>query len=482
MAKLSNNNFFIEIENTSLSPISIDAMIKTRRNQEKNITPELALDILRYTNHLGNIKPILKEIQKLPLEEQLKYKEFVLSAISHRMCSQEVTNILVKLALDGDYIQEFMDTNSHTKLYFPQTCKAINIHHRSKSNEDFSSYDTLISRSNYNYRPSIEIEKCILPSYISLPNCSKISLTNNNYDNVKEMCFSSVEEISFNHQSVSQFPDKIDLSSCRKATFFYSNLSGLKSIKVPNNMILEITGCCYLPEIMHLNDLSTVDIHSAFNTTKELIVENTNVVSLDSSTRLPKKITIKNSKRVCLNAIDFDIEELNLENITAISLCSKREQRGDSKENPPETLDLSTCQTITFQNFPLGKIKELKFGDFHPVVDLQYAKSMPKVLDLSGVKRVNLDCANFQGLEKIIFAKNSRISLTKTFNLPKKLDISMCEYVDMFNCDLTGVEEITFLNSEQKNTLLEKNQTFSGKIKYTASTITQIKETSHIEM
>ncbi|MBQ2882308.1 MAG: hypothetical protein IJE43_00820, partial [Alphaproteobacteria bacterium] len=66
MAKLSNNNFFIEIENTSLSPISIDAMIKTRRNQEKTITPELALDILRYTNHLGNIKPILKEIQKLP--------------------------------------------------------------------------------------------------------------------------------------------------------------------------------------------------------------------------------------------------------------------------------------------------------------------------------------------------------------------------------------------------------------------------------
>lgn len=331
-------------------------------------------------------------------------------------------------------------------------------------------YDTLISYNSQSNN-NLELARCTLPTYVSLPNLHHLRLVDNNYDKLKTINIENVERISFEHQSTYRLPEKLDLSPCCRATFFECDLTGVKSIITSPKMILEIKGGGNLPEQLYFKDLKSVAIHSCFRTTKELYIENSQSVSLNSSTRVPQKITIKNSKSVRMDAIDFDIEELNLENIQYISLGEKKFQRADSKKNPPEILDLSSCKEIRFQSFPLSKIKELKFGKHHTVVDLEYAISMPKVLDLRGAKKVMLNYANCCGLKEIKFAKGSVVHLTGAYNLPKKLDISMCNCVDMFDCDLTNVEEITFLNEEQKEALISSNQTFNGKIKYSTSTI-----------
>lgn len=467
---ISNIQHFVDIENKSISPIQIDAWIKTRRNAEKIITPEFALEILKRTNNFANIKVVVKEIQKLPKEKQLEYKDFVLSAVSSRMQTEQTLEALCQLAIDGDYLQEFIDENTNSKIYFSKTCRTKQINNTNPSEQDFSTYDTLVCYSQRVGLLSSTIEKCTLPQYVSFVNLKEINLIDNNYNNSKEINFSSISRINISHQT-SILPEELDFSSCQKVRFSFCDLSSIKTLQMPPQTTLSIQGCWNLPQTMLLQNLTTLTIASHFNTTEELIIDKCNQVSLSSSTRVPKNIIIKNCKSVKLEAIDFNIKELNLENIQYISLCKKQFGRSDSKEIPPKTLDLSSCNEIIFQNFPLGKIKELKFGTNHESVDLQYAKSMPKVLDLRGAKKVMLNYANCCGLKEIKFAKGSVVHLTGAYNLPKKLDISMCNCIDMFDCDLTNVEEITFLNEEQKEALIPSNQTFNGKIKYSTSTI-----------
>ena len=468
MTLIHDNKYFIAIENNSFSPIQIDAWIKTRRNTEKTITPAFALEILQKTNNLANIKTVIKEIQKLPIEKQLEYKDFVLSAVSYRTQSKQIMDNLYQLALDGNYLDDFTEEQTNKKIYFPRSCKTKNIKTLYQIEKDLSNYDTLAAYDSFIGVSSCEIQKCTLPQFISFLNYREVKLTNNNYDNTKEIKFNDISKVTIAHQ-YTKIPEELDFSTCFNVTLFQCNLANLKTIKTDplNTSTLKITGCQNLPQKLHFYCLTSLSIAASFNTTDELIIEDCNNVSLSSSTRIPKKITIRNSQNVNLDAIDFDINELTLENIEHISLCKRKLQRADSKENPPSVLDLSTCDDIIFQHFPLGKIKELKFGSSHKSIDLKYSKSMPEVLDLSGAQIVHLDYANCEGLKEIKFGKNSTISLTNAYNLPKKLDISMCGYVDMFSCDLSNIEEIILSNPEQKKNNLNDNPTFKGKIKYT---------------
>ena len=464
---ISNIQHFVDIENKSISPIQIDAWIKTRRNAEKIITPEFALEILKRTNNFANIKVVVKEIQKLPKEKQLEYKDFVLSAVSSRMQTEKTLEALCQLAIDGDYLQEFIDENTNSKIYFTKTCRTKQINNTNPSEQDFSTYDTLVCYSHRVGLLSSTIEKCTLPQYVSFVNLKEINLINNNYSNTTEINFGPTTKVSISHQE-SKLPEELDFRSCAKVCFFFCDLSSLKTLHIAPQSTIQIQGCRNLPQTMEFQDLRALSIASGFNTTEELIIDKCNQVSLSSSTRIPKKITIKNCKSVKFDAIDFNIKELILENIDHITLCKKQFSRSDSKEIPPKILDLSSCNEIIFQNFPLSKIKELKFGTNHESVDLQYAKSLPKVLDLSGANIVHLDYANCTGSKELKFGKNSIIHLSNATNLPKKLDLSMCSSVDMYQCDLSNVEEITLTNEDQKISILNDNPTFKGKIKYTA--------------
>ncbi len=459
MAKLSNNNFFIEIENTSLSPISIDAMIKTRRNQEKTITPELALDILRYTNHLGNIKPILKEIQKLPLEEQLKYKEFVLSAISHRIHSEQTQKVLYTLASNLGYEDVFESIDEIPKLYFPISCKVFECTDSNYQNENFSQYDTILRHNKI----IINFVKCILPQYVSLVNVDNILFLDCDFDNTREINFATSESIQF--QECQKLPQKIDASQNTNLDFWNCNLSDVREIITAPQMSLKIRLSTNLPKNIHLKDLCLLQISSYLDKTEELIIEDTQKVYLEGTTNTPIKISITNASEVNFTSAYYNIKELNLKNIKNIYFNENRDIKENSTIIFPETLDLSTCDEIIFKNFPLGEIKELKFGKKHHRVNLERSISMPKSLDLSGAEQVFLAYANCQGLEEIKFAQNATISLYQTHNLPKKLDVSMCKDIKATDCDFSGVEQIIAKNQEQISIIL-KNPTFKGKVKY----------------
>ena len=75
----------VKIDNKDMDAFKIENWINETRDANGGvISPEFAMEILSKTNFYGHIKLIVNSIEKLPVEEQKKYKDFVLAAIDER--------------------------------------------------------------------------------------------------------------------------------------------------------------------------------------------------------------------------------------------------------------------------------------------------------------------------------------------------------------------------------------------------------------
>lgn len=121
---------FVPIDNMTDSEIKLDGWIKDVRNhsKDKKITPEFAMEVLRKTNHSGNLRVILINIgdKCKSVKERLEYKEFVLSAIEGREHKSEIREYLYELAKEGGYIDEFKKADKKPKVYGSKDCYALN--------------------------------------------------------------------------------------------------------------------------------------------------------------------------------------------------------------------------------------------------------------------------------------------------------------------------------------------------------------------
>jgi hypothetical protein len=73
---------FVDIINPK-GVIETDILYKEKRKANGGkVSPEIAMEMLSYTNNFANVKVILKEIERLESKEnRLAFKEFVLSCV-----------------------------------------------------------------------------------------------------------------------------------------------------------------------------------------------------------------------------------------------------------------------------------------------------------------------------------------------------------------------------------------------------------------
>lgn len=114
---------FFEITNKDLSVTQIGEVIVEKK--KNGLTPENAIEILGMTNHYTHIKSVIAEINKLPKEERLAYKDFVVGAVDSRKTSDENYGQLLRLADEGDYYLEFRTSNTKEKCYKEKTAQAV---------------------------------------------------------------------------------------------------------------------------------------------------------------------------------------------------------------------------------------------------------------------------------------------------------------------------------------------------------------------
>ena len=117
---------FVEIENRDMNEHNVDKWIKlTRKDSGDIISPEFAMKILSKTNHIANIKTVLKNIKaqcvdenkKLVLELVLPYREFILSCVDGREQSEMIMSDLIELAEACGCKEELETINNNEKVY-----------------------------------------------------------------------------------------------------------------------------------------------------------------------------------------------------------------------------------------------------------------------------------------------------------------------------------------------------------------------------
>ena len=92
-------NMFVAIDNTDMNVYQVDRWIKDTRDADRDIiTPEFAMEVLSKTNHIANIKTVIRNIKaqcidenkKLVPELVLPYRDFILSCVDGREQSKMV--------------------------------------------------------------------------------------------------------------------------------------------------------------------------------------------------------------------------------------------------------------------------------------------------------------------------------------------------------------------------------------------------------
>ena len=78
---------------------------------------EDAIEILGMTNHYAYINSVIRIISKLPKEEQLNYKDFVIGAVDGRETSKAIYERLQAFADEYGYSDEFILAKNKEKIY-----------------------------------------------------------------------------------------------------------------------------------------------------------------------------------------------------------------------------------------------------------------------------------------------------------------------------------------------------------------------------
>ena len=223
---------FVKIDNCK-NVYEIDALIKKTRD-DKAISPEFALDVLRMGNYYGNIKKLLRCIEDLDESEWGKYKGFALSCVYKREVSVECFDILCKLAKAGDYEDLLKKINAGEKIYGVKCCKVC--YRKGKYiQEDLSNYDVL----HHQCDGDVVVWEAKLPKVVDFSECKKcIDFKMTDCADVEKFLFDeNVERVRFiqiKNEALGKkgsFPRVLDLRAAKQVAFDQCSFEDVDEIK-----------------------------------------------------------------------------------------------------------------------------------------------------------------------------------------------------------------------------------------------------------
>ncbi len=455
---------FVPIINAEIGAIQIDAYIKQYRNLYKAISPEFAHSVLEKTNHIANIKIILGYIQNLPEEEQLKYKDFVISAIEGREQSPNNLSILEQLATKGGYKKEFDEANKKEKLYeVSDSCgtyvttseelidainqRAPNIIARIDCKDymvviDHIDFRNVKELKIYNER-MLRLPKNNLPEFLNLSQCSSVTdLDYMDFSNVKKISLSKACSIS----EIKEFPEEVDVSQCEELRIIKSNLSNINFSKMKKLRRIILKEAYNFQENLDFSECIKVDIEDCnLEKVKEIILsEKTKEISLCLSENIPENIDVSMCDIVKLAGCNLT----NIKNLKFKNGSRVRFDGGGKETILPSDLDVSKCDYVNFRFCDMSGLTNLRFKDGAEVV---LGKILPQDLDISNCSSVETHVDHLALIEKTKFKDCKKIKFQGYFPEMYVLDLRAFQIVDLETCQLKLIKKIKFQKGSDVN-------------------------------
>lgn len=486
---------FVKIDNQKIDVFELDKWINRTRDatEDKKISPEFAMEILKKTNHYAVIKKVLKDIKtkNKTNEELLPYKEFILSCVDGRETSPNALEMLQELAEKGGFKKEFDVINKKDKIYKKGLLTVDTVKSKAEfdaikgnnlavyydnDNVDLSEfYLDRVAVFYFKDKASVTVtNKKVMPKYFDVSNCYRLNFRNCDVSDVEEFKFKEGAIVTF--ATVKGLRDNIDFSNCKEVSLFALDLANLNNLKFRKGAHLWVNNCPVLPDSF---DASNCD-----------------VVGFDGVTKMPKVLDLSNVRVVNISNCDMEgVEEIkfgkgakvkfyNVKNLSAkmdTSMCENVEfayehydeqgklfnEAKDEKETiKTEVLDFSNCKNVDLEGADLKGVKEIKFMK-GASVNLRFAKNLPKTLDFSECEIVDMFRANLKGvrdmkfgegsiidlcdcnlrsLKNLVFPANSNVDLSWSKNINSTLDVSLCKEVNLCRCDLRRVKDLKLLH------------------------------------
>ena len=277
----------ILINNTDKSITDVDSLIKLWRNNTKDkvITPEMALDFLKLTNHHANIKFLIKTINAniKTDEDAKKYEEFVGYAIKGREVTDQTYKMLEELALRGGFEQMFEAMHlEFDKVYKSGDCKSVIAYDDGDFRKkikgdipvvgDFTDYSGELFLSGTDFTncrhlffgrdiTRICMNKAVgLKSNLFIPNVCDVEFCGADLSGVKKM-YGNRNNIDM--REAKGLPEVIDVSKARKVRFDKADLSGVKELKIGECKDISFAFSKGLPEVINVSQCDEISFHKA---------------------------------------------------------------------------------------------------------------------------------------------------------------------------------------------------------------------------
>ncbi len=467
---------FVKIEKEEgITPITIDVWIKKVR--EDGFSPDEAMQVLKWSNFYGNIKQVVKEINKLETaEERLAFKDFVLSAVDGRKTTPEAFEGLFKLAMEGGYAKELLTAYSKDKIYDEND---VNVSVFISGVTDKDRHDNCVVNSIDLSKYDVFIGKTISGRSEAFSSLTKEKYSYYNYPkkcvfrDSREVCFNSysdysmIESLSFENiysvsfSGVNKMPKRIDVSDCDNVDFCGVDLSSYKDLKFKDGAIVKFSKGTKFPEVLDLSALDEVDLKWLdFRDVKEIKFKKGAKVNLSGATNLPANIDFSGLKKVDLSNCDLgNVKDVRFMDGAIVNLTKAKNVSSDVDISKLSEVMMNGCSIAIKDDFSAMDVVDLsgrdlsnwdnmKFKEGAKVI-LKGAKNFPKKLDLSKVIVDDMRECDFSGVEEIKFSPCKNVLLNCAINLPEVLDFSQCESVSLSYCDLSKVKEIKFKNCKE---------------------------------
>ena len=113
----------------------------------------------------------------------------------------------------------------------------------------------------------------------------------------------------------------------------------------------------------------------------------------------------------------------------------------------PKVLDTSLFKEVDLSHSDLKDVDNIIFGKKAHVKMID-VKNLPEKLNFSEAENVYLDDCNFSRTKEMIFGKTKKLDLSGAKFLPSRLDFTQCDRLVLDGCDFEGVETIYFKDEE----------------------------------
>ena len=227
----------------------------------------------------------------------------------------------------------------------------------------------------------------------------------------------------------------------------------------------------FVPKNAVLKNFKSVSFSDEAKYIKELILQKVKKVDFSEFKKISKRAEFIGCDEVVLSGVDLHDSELIFNDCGTVKLSNETLL--------PEVLDLSGVKNVNLNEVSLSKINMIKLNGGKKIIYGQKA-TFGEVLDLSEFEEVDLSDCDLSGVKEIKFKKGAKVDLSYVKNLSKDIDLSMIGDINISGFDVSYMDEMPTGWDKVKfdgNTILPKKTVFrAGEVNISGKNIANCEE------